>query len=109
MDEVLEQGWQKVQKIVFKKFGEKLDAQTILFLIGLQELGMTQKNFKKEQKLDVIHIGICTVLSPFGYYKFIGKDEEGWPHFKNIKKLPNNIIGEEQDNFLKKAIINYLV
>ena len=43
--------------------------------------------FQKEEKVDIIHIGICTVLSQFGYYRFTGKDEDGWPHFKNIKKI----------------------
>jgi len=103
----IEEAWRNVQKIVFKRFGEKLDEQTILFVIGLQELGKGEANYKKEEKLDIIHIGICTVLCKFGYYKFIGKDNEGWPHFKNIKKLPNEIQGEDQQRFLKEAIIDY--
>ncbi len=107
MNEEFEESWLKVQKMVFKRFGEKLDEQTILFIIGLQELGKGDAEYKKEEKLDIIHIGICTVLSPFGYYQFIGKDDEGWPHFKNIKKLPNKIQGEYQKDFLKKAIIEY--
>lgn len=107
MDDELKEKWLKVQKMVFKRFGEKLDEQTILFVIGLQELGMGMKNYKKEEKLDIIHIGICTVLTPYGYYKKIGIDDEGWPHFKNIKKLPNTIKGESQKTFMKQAIINY--
>ncbi len=101
------EGWLKVEKMVFKRFGEKLDEQTILFIIGLQELGKGDADYKKEEKLDIIHIGICTVLSPFGYYQAIGKDDDGWPHFKNIKKLPNEIQGESQEHLLKQAIIKY--
>lgn len=100
--------WEKVQKHVEGRFGEALDEQTILFIIGLQELGKGMQEYKKEEKLDIIHIGICCVLKPYGYYKFIGNDDDGWPHFKNIKKLPNDIQGESQQNFLKEAIINYL-
>jgi len=103
----IEEGWLKVEKMVFKRFGEKLDEQTILFIIGLQELGKGDADYKKEEKLDIIHIGICTVLSQFGYYELIGKDDDGWPHFKNIKKLPNEIQGESQENLLKQAIIKY--
>ena len=107
MDEELKVKWIKVQQLVFKRFGEKMDEQTILFIIGLQELGMGMKTYKKEEKLDIIHIGICTVLTPFGYYKLIGKDDDGWPHFKNIKKLPNTAIGESQLVYLREAIISY--
>ncbi len=99
--------WEKVQQLVEQRFGEVLDEQTILFIIGLQELGKGKQEYKKEEKLDIIHIGICTVLQPYGYYKFIGIDDDGWPHYKNIKKLPNEIQGEYQQNFLKEAIIKY--
>jgi len=100
-------GWLAVEKMVFKRFGEKLDEQTILFIIGLQELGKGDAEYKKEEKLDIMHIGICTVLSQFGYYECIGDDDDGWPHFKNIKKLPNEIQGESQESLLKQAIIKY--
>ncbi len=107
MEEELKEKWLQVQKMVFRRFGEKLDEQTILFVIGLQELGLGMKTYKKEEKLDIIHIGVCTVLMPYGYYKLIGKDDEGWPHYKNIKKLPNDVKGESQIFYLRKAIINY--
>jgi len=107
MDEELKEKWKQVEELVKNRFNEKLDEQTILFVIGLQELGMGMKVYKKEEKLDIIHIGICTVLMPYGYYKLIGNDDDGWPHFKNIKKLPNSIKGESQIILLRKAIINY--
>ena len=107
MENNLVEKWNNVQKMVFKRFGEKLDEQTILFIIGLQELGKEDAEYKKEEKVDIIHIGICTVLSKYGYYQLIGKDDEGWPHFKNIKKLPNEIQGELQQNLLKQAIVDY--
>lgn len=107
MNDEVQQKWKQVEKLVEQRFGEVLDQQTILFIIGLQELGMGMKAYKKEEKLDIIHIGVCTVLAPYGYYKQIGLDNEGWPHFKNIKKLPNSIKGESQEFFLKQAIIKY--
>lgn len=99
--------WEQVERLVEERFGEKLDQQSILFIIGLQELGKGLKSYKKEEKLDIIHIGICTVLMPYGFYKKIGDDDDGWSHFKNIKKLPNTIKGESQENFMKEAIVNY--
>lgn len=107
MDEELKEKWGQVVALVESRFDEKLDEQTILFVIGLQELGLGMRVYKKEEKLDIIHIGICTVLMPFGYYKLIGKDDDGWPHYKNIKKLPDEVKGESQIIFLRKAIINY--
>ena len=106
MEEVLKKEWIKVEELIVERFGEKLDEQTILFLIGLQELGKGMGAYKKEEKVDIMHIGVCTVLSKYGYYQKIGDDNDGWPHFKNIKKLPNEIQGEDQQNFLKKAIID---
>ena len=108
MEMDLNMEWVKVQLFVRKRFDEVLDVQTILYIIGLQELGMNHQSLRKEQKIDVIHIGVCSVLLLLGYYQKIGFDDDGWPHFKNIKKLPNEIVGEQQDVFMKKAIINYL-
>lgn len=100
--------WIKVQLLMRKRFDEVLDVTSILYIIGLQELGKNHQLLKKEQKIDVIHIGTCTVLIPYGYYQKIGIDDDGWPHFKNIKKLPNEMVGELQENLMKKAIIEYL-
>jgi hypothetical protein len=107
MEKELQVGWEKVESLVVDRFGEKLDMQSILFIIGLQELGKGARNYKKEEKLDIMHIGVCTVLGQYGYYQFIGKDDEGWPHFKNIKKLPTEVQGEFQQNLLKRAVIDY--
>lgn len=105
--EMVEEKWQEVQLLVKKRFDEELDVQTILFVIGLQELGMPFQPLKKEQKLDLMHIGVCTVLMPYGYYKKIGVDDDGWPHFKNVEKLPNDLTGKAQEDFMKEAIIQY--
>ena len=39
--------------------------------------------------MDVIHIAVCKLLSDYGYYEFDFVDEDGWPNYKLIKKLPN--------------------
>ena len=78
----------------------------ILFLIGIQELGTGKQDFSKEEKQDLMHIAVCTVLSHSGYYILEGQDEEGWPHFKQLKPLPG--LGMiEQENFLKDHILLY--
>ena len=87
---------------------EIIDVDSIIFLIGLQELGQFQKRFNKQRKLEVIHIAVCKLLSDYGYYEFDYTDNDGWPHYKLIKKLPNLKAGE-QTILMKKAIINYFV
>ena len=87
---------------------EIIDLDSIIFLIGLQELGQFQKRFNKQKKLEVIHIAVCKLLSDYGYYELDHTDNDGWPHYKLIKKLPNLKAGE-QTILMKKAIINYFV
>ena len=106
MDKDFEQKWADTVKKVQDKFGEDLDVQAILFLIGVQELGNGAKNFTKDQKLELLHIAICRVLSPFGFYKLIGRDEDGWPHYEVLKELPALKPGE-QLRLMKEAIMNY--
>lgn len=106
MDMDLLKDWFETKKFYEDKFGEGLDLEGILFLIGIQELGKGFKNFSKDEKMDVIHIAVCTLLEPYGYYNFEGNDEEGWPHFSRTQKLPH-LKGGEQDKLMKEAIINY--
>ena len=87
---------------------EIIDLDSIIFLIGIQELGQFQKRFNKQKKLEVMHIAVCKLLSYYGYYEYDHTDNDGWPHYKLIKKLPNLKAGE-QTILMKKAIINYFV
>jgi hypothetical protein len=82
------------------------DLNSILFLIGTQELGKGKQSFSKEEKQDLIHIAICKVLSLSGYYELEGLDEEGWPHWKLVKKLPHFDL-LEQETLLKIHVIEY--
>ena len=100
--------WLRVQHLVKDSTGQnKLpDLQAILFLIGIQELGELRITYTKEEKQDLMHIAVCQLLSQDGYYEFIGKDEDNWPHYKLIKVLPKNSV-EEQETLLKKKVIEY--
>ena len=89
-------------------YNEIIDLDSIIFLIGLQELGQFQKRLNKQKKLEVIHIAVCKLLSDYGYYELDYTDNDGWPHYKLIKKLPNLKAGE-QTILMKKAIINYFM
>jgi hypothetical protein len=106
MEKDIEYEFSKIAKQLFDQFGEGLDIQSILFLIGVQELGKGRMEFSKNEKLDVMHIAICTLLSPYGYYEYEGKDADGWPHWKVNEKLPA-LKPEQQQQIMKQAIVEY--
>lgn len=102
----LQQRWWKLEEKMMERFGKKPDLETILFLIGIQEFGQIRAKFTKEQKQDLMHIAICQLLSQSGYYEMEGVDEDGWPHFRQLKPMPGfNVI--EQENFLKDHVLLY--
>ena len=104
--EDLQVRWLKLRIKLKEKFGIKPDMNGVLLLIGIQELGQGPQEFSKEQKQDLMHIAICTVLQQSGYYIYNGDDDEGWPHFSLAKPLPAfNLF--EQENFLKDHILLY--
>jgi len=98
--------WQKVLAFFKQKFtdGETPDLDTILFLIGIQELGLIKPKFSKDEKVNLMHIATCTLLEPYGYYEFSHRDDEAWPHFNRLKTLEK---GTDQEQLIKEAIINY--
>jgi hypothetical protein len=98
--------WFALEGKLMERFGKKPDVESILFLIGIQELGDIKEKFTKEQKQDLMHIAICTVLAPSGYYELERVDEDGWPHFKQLKPMPE-LAAFEQEAFLKDHILLY--
>lgn len=106
MNDDLQVRWWKLEEKLIERFGKKPDMEAVLFLIGVQEFGEIRKKFSKEQKQDLMHLAVCNLLAQSGYYQLEGSDEEGWPHFKQLKPLPvMDMI--EQENFLKDHILLY--
>jgi hypothetical protein len=102
-----DRNWQRLLQLIDHSLGKKpKDLNGVLFLIGVQELGQGSKIFSKEEKQDLLHIAICKVLSLAGYYELEGLDEQGWPHWKLIKKLPHFDL-LEQEKLLKMLVIEY--
>ena len=106
MNDDLQARWWTLEAKLVERFGKKPDLEAILFLIGIQEFGDIRNKFTKEQKQDLMHVAVCSLLSQSGYYKLEGLDDDGWPHFLQLKPLPQyNMI--EQENFLKDHILLY--
>lgn len=109
-DEQLKERWENVVNILSTKFadGEELDLDAIIYLIGIQELGKFKQEFKKDEKVNLMHIAICRLLEPYGYYEFEYFDNDGWPHYKVKEELPPLKAGE-QTILMKDAIVNYFL
>ena len=109
-DEQLKERWELVVEKLSVQFadGDTLDLDAIIYLIGVQELGQLDRKFKKDEKLNLMHIAICRLLEPYGYYKFDYIDEQGWPHYIILEELPNLKAGE-QSVLMKEAVVNYFL
>jgi hypothetical protein len=106
--EDFEQRWINVEHLLQDRFEKRPDLEGMLFLIGINELGAfpEKKNFTKEQKQDLMHIAVCTLLSQVGIFVLDHFDEEGWPHF-----IPTGVeapsVMKDQEQLLKECIIRY--
>ncbi|HLW38802.1 MAG TPA: hypothetical protein VKX31_00330 [Brumimicrobium sp.] len=106
IDYQIEIKWNKLLAELNEQFGGGLDLQSVIFLIGVQELGKGYQKFSKRQKVELMHIAICTVLEPYGFYKLIGRDKENWPHFEVVGELPP-LNDAQQRHLMKEAIMAY--
>ena len=107
-DTKLKDRWELLVKQLSDQFaeGEDIDLDGIIYLIGVQELGQIHREFKKDEKLNLMHIAICRLLEPYGYYEFEGRDKDQWPHFKLNQLIP--ALGhQEEQHLMKEAMIDY--
>lgn len=102
--------WKKVEQFFVEHFDAEPNVaiETILYLIGIQELGSGKQQYSKDDKVNLIHIAVCRLLQPFGFYDFSHYDEDGYPHFTEKEPLPE-LRPNEQTLLMKKAIIQYFI
>jgi len=79
----------------------------VLYLIGVQELSLGIKQYDRHEKVNVLHVAICKILTPFGFYKFNRVDEDGWPHYTELKAI-KNLSESQQELLMKEAVLKYL-
>ncbi len=107
MDLTFDKRWRDLVARLSKRFDAgTLDLNAVIFLIGVQELGQGAREFKKDEKVNLMHIGICVLLTPFGYYREMGRDADGWPHFERVKELPP-LEAKDQERLMKEAVLAY--
>jgi hypothetical protein len=102
----LQQRWWNLEAKMVERFAKKPDLEAILFLIGIQETGMMKEKITKEQKQDMMHVAVCSLLAASGYYEMESVDIDGWPHFKQLKPMPD-MDAIEQENFIKDHVLLY--
>lgn len=102
----LQERWAMLSGIIQTRFGRKPDLEGILFLIGVREIGAMPDDFTKEQKVDLMHVGLCAVLAPGGFFQLSHLDQEGWPHWEQLQPLPHIDIFS-QEVFMKSYIVDY--
>ncbi|MDG1571642.1 hypothetical protein OZ410_04905 [Robiginitalea sp. M366] len=109
-DELLKERWDTLTRKLSDQFAEgaPLDLDAIIYLIGIQELGQYHRKYKKDEKVNLMHIAICRLLEPYGYYAFDSFDAEGWPHYTLLEPLPVLKAGE-QSVLMKEAIVGYFL
>ncbi len=106
----LKERWEKLVEKLSTQFsdGDPLELDGIIYLVGVQELGQLNRKFKKDEKVNLMHIAICRLLEPYGYYQFDYFDDEGWPHYMIKENLPPLKSGE-QSVLMKEALVNYFM
>ncbi|KAA2219454.1 MULTISPECIES: hypothetical protein [Maribacter] len=109
-DTLLKERWELLVQKLSNRFsdGDPLELDAIIYLVGVQELGQYHRKYKKDDKLDLMHIAICRLLEPYGYYEFDFFDDDGWPHYKIKESLPPLKAGE-QAVLMKEAIVDYFL
>ncbi len=99
--------WAVLQEKIAQDFDSDVpDIKVMLFLIGVQELGKGAQKFSKRQKEELMHIATCKLFSQLGFYELEGLDQDGWPHWKLVKTIPNYTL-LEQEMVMKSLVISY--
>jgi hypothetical protein len=103
-----EMKWIQAKALMQDRFGKVPDMEATLFLIGVNEVGFAEdRQFEKEEKQDLMHVAMCTLLSDDGYYEYVGTDAEGWPHFEKRKEFPA-ISLKDQEVYLQEKVMKYM-
>jgi hypothetical protein len=103
---VRKEKWLKVRLMLRERFGKLPDVNAVLMLIGLREVGKVKSQYEKEEKEELMHVGTCAALMQLNYYELTHRDEDGWPHYKLTRPLPNMNV-RDQENMLIEGIVKY--
>lgn len=98
--------WDRLMYYFIRTTGKKPNMNTLLFLIGVNEVGKGKQHYSKEEKQDLMHVATCTLLAMSGHYQLDGQDADGWPHYTLIREVPKLSL-EEQEDLLQYHMLEY--
>jgi len=98
--------WTDLCEQLSEMFGIDVDLNGVLFLVGMRERGLTFQQFTKEEKLNLINLGSCTLYMEMGLVELCGEDNDGWPLFHQ-KALAQVIPEELKIKTLQDCAIRY--
>ncbi len=75
------ENWNELCEALNKLFGIEVDLNGVLFLVGIRERGLVFQPFTKEEKLNLINLGSCTLFQEMGLVNLCGEGNDGWPIF----------------------------
>jgi hypothetical protein len=100
--QLLEKEFKSVEFQFIRRFGKKPSLEAILLMIGYQESPEVKNSQNKEEKLDLINLGILTVLEKEGLFYRVSSDS-GWPAFEPTDKVP----AEDRETLVRRGIVRY--
>lgn len=98
--------WEELCAHLGRQFNIEVDLNGVLFLVGIRERGLTFQQFSKEEKMNLINLGSCTLYQEMGLVQMTGTDEEGWPVFRQ-KTLAPSIPEERKNKVLQDCAVRY--
>lgn len=105
-DADLQERWATLESKMTEKLGKKPTFEELLLFIGILESGLPPKEFTDKEKADLIQMASCCILVPARYYELFWVDDTGWPHFRQLIRVPE--MNEEQKSlFYQPYILNY--
>lgn len=98
--------WNRLTDLLKTKFGIEQDLTSVLYLIGVQELGRGFENFSQEEKMDLIDMAKAKLLSSLGLYIEKGLNAEGWLIFEKAENY-SEISNQNKGFSLHNLIVEY--
>ena len=102
MEKSIEAEYKSVEFRFIRRFQKKPTMEAILLMIGYQESPEVKNSQNKEEKLDLINLGVLTVLERQGFFKKM-PSETSWPVFEPTDKKSD----EDRELIIKRGIVEY--
>jgi len=100
--EIVDKEFKMIEFQFIKRFKKKPTLEGILLLIGFQECPESKLSRDKEEKLDLINLGMLIVLEKMGYFKRI-KSDTTWPAFEPTEQKAE----ENKETIVRRGIVEY--